>query len=305
MKVRSVLLLVVLLLPVTALPYLVRLTPMVVLSGSMVPYFNPGDLLLLERTDPAQVNVGDVIAFHPPNSKDEMTFVTHRVVDIIEKNGTLYFRTKGDNNDDEDPFLVPQQNVYGRAVFSIPKLGFLTRHNPNKKIRFLFYVLTILMPGIAVVLTELPRILYYSPKLDKELVRLSLKKARAGEILLFPRLAGIFLTSLVFFTLLLSPSIDDGMNTGKFSVLVLRRGVPDYKIVQPGEEIGGSYEYAVNSVLPVMWVVRLYELNPFILRGLNVILSLAITIVVFPLWLKEEPDFRIVRRRNKYVIRRV
>ncbi|ASJ01386.1 signal peptidase I [Thermococcus gorgonarius] len=304
MKIRSIILLVIILLLLPVIPYLTRLTPMVVLSGSMIPYFNPGDIVLLEKTDPAQVEVGDVVAFHPPNSKDETTFVTHRVVDIVEENGTRYFKTKGDNNGDEDPFLVPQENVYGKAVFSIPKLGFLTRHNPDKRARFLFYLFTILVPGMAVVLTELPKILHYSPKLDRQLIRLSLVRARSREVVLFPRLGGVFLVSLIFFTLLLSPSIEDGRNTGRLPVLVLRRGVPDYELIRPGEELVGDYDYAVNSVLPVMWVVRLYEVNPFILRGLNLILSLAITILAFPLWLKEEPNFRIVRRRNKYVTRR-
>lgn len=305
MKIRSLLLLLIVLPFTMAIPYLLSLTPMVVLSGSMVPYFNPGDIVLLERTDPAQVKVGDVIAFNPPDAKDKTTFVTHRVVDVIKKNGTLYFKTKGDNNEDVDPFLVSQQNVYGKAVFSIPKLGFLTRHNPNRRVRLLFYLFTILIPGIGVIMTELPKIIYYSPKLDKILTRISIRRSRSREVVNLPRLLGIFLVSLVFFTILLPPSIENGKNTGRLSVLVLRQGVPDYELVHPGEDIGGEYDYAVNSILPVMWIVRIYEVNPFILKELNIILSLAITILSFPIWVKEELRFRIERRRNKYAIRRV
>jgi len=36
----------------------------------------------------------------------------------------VYYQTKGVNNPYPDPFLVPQENILGTPVFSIPYVGF-------------------------------------------------------------------------------------------------------------------------------------------------------------------------------------
>ncbi|WP_052696205.1 signal peptidase I [Palaeococcus ferrophilus] len=287
------------------LAYVPRLTPMVVLSGSMVPLFNPGDIVLLERVNGSEVHVGDVVAFRPPGARDENTFVTHRIVGIVEENGTRYFRTKGDNNEDEDPFLVPGENVYGKAVFSLPYLGYLTRHNPNRRERLAFYFLTVLVPGVILILGELPKLLYYSPRLEREALKLSTWNSRKVEELSPLRLLTVFVVSLVVFTLLLTPSYEGGLNGGRLPVLLLGAGDTGYVYLPPGEAFDGKFGVAVNAVLPVMWLVRAYGVNPFIVRALNLILSGITTLLLHPIWLKEEPKFKLSRRRNKYAVKRV
>ena len=60
-----------------------------------------------------RVQVGDVISFFDPAGKGT-TVVTHRVTGITEKDGELYFRTKGDYNNTEDRLSVPEENLVGR-----------------------------------------------------------------------------------------------------------------------------------------------------------------------------------------------
>ena len=68
--------------------------PMIVLSGSMETAIYTGDLVFVKIVDTDKLNVGDVIAFR--NEVDTVT--THRIINIVDKNGKRYFETKGDNN---------------------------------------------------------------------------------------------------------------------------------------------------------------------------------------------------------------
>ena len=63
----------------------------VVLSGSMEPDFSAGDIVFIEPVkDGADVQVGDVITFSPR----PQVLMTHRVIERIESEEGLQFRTK-------------------------------------------------------------------------------------------------------------------------------------------------------------------------------------------------------------------
>ena len=303
MRVKYLVLLIFVVPALFLLPSLGRLDLLVVLSGSMQPLFNPGDMVVVEETGPGSITVGDVIAFHPPDAKDEKTLVTHRVVDVVVNGSRLYFRTKGDNNEDIDPFLVPAENVVGRAVFSLPYLGYLTRHNPNRAFKLAVYVLLILIPGALLVYGEVSYLMHYSPKLERMEERFKRWRSRTVDVVLIKRAVGVFLGLFILTTVVFHPSLEKGegvSNSGYLPVLLLRRGVPDYVYLRPDEGYDGDYEVAVNAALPVMWLVRAYEVNPFIVKSLNVIVSLLLTLVMFPLWVREFPDVKSRARRRRH-----
>lgn len=125
----------------------------VVYSGSMAPEMPTGALAVLEPVDPADIEVGDIIAFDPPWDDDEVT-VSHRVIEIIEGE-TLSFLTKGDANEEPDFETVPAASVTGRIVISVSNLGYLlARINDYTRGRlgFVFFVgiPTVLLIGSAV-----------------------------------------------------------------------------------------------------------------------------------------------------------
>lgn len=93
---------------------------MTVLSGSMKPVFNPGDVIIDEKADIEKLKTGDIITF-----KFNSSLTTHRITGIINKNGRIYFKTKGDNNNIEDAGLVNENDVVSRYLFRIPLLGFI------------------------------------------------------------------------------------------------------------------------------------------------------------------------------------
>lgn len=93
--------------------------PLIVLTDSMYPVIQSGDLIICHTEEPENIQVGDVIAFFDPAGNGS-SIVTHRVQEVTE-NG---WRTKGDNNNTEDRMLVPADKLV--AVYEgtrLPGMG--------------------------------------------------------------------------------------------------------------------------------------------------------------------------------------
>lgn len=103
-------------------PSLGGVFPMIVLTDSMYPQIKSGDLIICNTLEPEEVRVDDVISFFDPMGSGT-SVVTHRVLEVIEENGALSYRTKGDNNNAEDQVLVPEKNLVGIYRSRIPGLG--------------------------------------------------------------------------------------------------------------------------------------------------------------------------------------
>ena len=93
--------------------------PFIVLSGSMETEIYKGDLIVTKIVNPENLKVNDVIAFRDA----ENTVTTHRIIDIVNDDGVVYFITKGDNNNSQDQNLVEYQDVEGIYLFRIPGFG--------------------------------------------------------------------------------------------------------------------------------------------------------------------------------------
>jgi signal peptidase len=88
---------------------------LVVVSGSMTPFLNVGDVAVINvRTDLSDVRVGDVIAFYLGRN-----VVIHRVVQVLNTSSGAYV-TKGDANESPDSYRVSHKALLGRYVFKIP-----------------------------------------------------------------------------------------------------------------------------------------------------------------------------------------
>lgn len=88
----------------------------IVSSGSMLPYLKVGDLIVTKNDQ--DINKGDIITFYEENA-----VVTHRVIDVIEENGQVKYKTKGDANTSEDKNYIFNENIEGKLVFRIPFVG--------------------------------------------------------------------------------------------------------------------------------------------------------------------------------------
>ena len=91
-------------------------SPMIVLTDSMEgsnnDSFNGGDLIFIKTVEAEEVKKGDVISFFDPTGNGS-TITSHRVVDFINENVKISFKTKGDNNNTEDKLPVPSENLVG------------------------------------------------------------------------------------------------------------------------------------------------------------------------------------------------
>ncbi|MFC3476874.1 signal peptidase I [Halobacterium litoreum] len=121
----------------------------VVVSGSMRPTLQAGDVVVVSSTAPANVDSGDVVAFDRIAGDGKRT--THRVVEVIERDGQRYFRTKGDANEEADRRLVPEDALIGRMAFSIPYVGWAFSFASTDTGTLAF----VAVPGVLLVVSEL------------------------------------------------------------------------------------------------------------------------------------------------------
>lgn len=103
-------------------PRLIGATPYTVLTGSMVPTYPPGTLVVVKPINTDDLRVGDVVTYQITSG--DPTVVTHRVVAISTKlDGERAFRTRGDANNAEDLNPVRPVQIKGTVVYAIPHLG--------------------------------------------------------------------------------------------------------------------------------------------------------------------------------------
>jgi len=136
---------------------IMRYQPMVITSGSMKPDLYPGDLIISRKVKPEYIEVGDIITYRVKGS----TPITHRVTAVMKREGERMFRTKGDANVAEDPQWVEPEQVIGRLVCIIPKLGYVSQYIKTKR----GFFLTILLPlflamsiGFFIIINEIKKL---------------------------------------------------------------------------------------------------------------------------------------------------
>jgi signal peptidase len=93
-----------------------------ILTGSMSPSAEPGDLYITKITTVSQLAIGDVIAI---NSQESGLFYSHRIVEIRNLNGLLRITTQGDANTtaDRDLFIASKNAAVSRVIYRVPELG--------------------------------------------------------------------------------------------------------------------------------------------------------------------------------------
>jgi signal peptidase I len=125
--------------------------PMTVLTGSMTPKINPGDVIIDKSINSKGIKVGDVITY---KVSDGM-LITHRVIEVINKEGKLGFKTKGDANNVDDNNLVTEEQLVGRYSFRIPYAGYVS----NFARSIYGFVLLILVPIVLLIYDQLKTVL--------------------------------------------------------------------------------------------------------------------------------------------------
>lgn len=112
----------------------------VIVSGSMQPDLMIGDIVIVKKCDKNDINVGDIISYRSGQS-----VITHRIIEFIESDGQTGYITKGDNNNVKDNVVVKFEDIEGKYIGKISKLGNVVLFLKNKiviiSIILIFYLI--------------------------------------------------------------------------------------------------------------------------------------------------------------------
>lgn len=96
--------------------------PVAILTYSMEPIFTRGDAVIVEKLDDEEKNKlkkGDIIQYQV-----DKTVVVHRIIKVKKEDNKKVYILKGDNNNAKDPKPVYMEQIMGKVLFSIPKVGY-------------------------------------------------------------------------------------------------------------------------------------------------------------------------------------
>lgn len=137
-----------------SLPYVSDVQYVSVLSDSMSPALNVGDVVVVAPT--GQIREGDIVSFMRGR-----TLITHRVIGIDGETLT----TKGDANEDSDMGTIDRSQVMGGVLFAIPLMGTLASF-----VKTLYgFIIFVVVPGLLIIGYEL-RAIYNRKKTKAALV---------------------------------------------------------------------------------------------------------------------------------------
>jgi len=245
--------------------------PMIVLSGSMQPYMNPGDIVVVYRVNPdvSKLMKGDVITFRVHLKED--TVVTHRIVGFDGER----IITKGDNNKVEDDFNVTAKDIIGKPVVLIPLAGYVVDaiHRNN----FESYVITVLIPSIYIIASEVQEV-----KKGRGRRKRDERNSRIRRELSVARFFLILASFTVIVYVIASP---------QFAMLL---NVKCVKIVNTttGYVVGRE---GISELIPVFWTVSAGSVSPFLSYLVPLAISLSLTLLSYPVWFTKR---RRVRTRQ-------
>lgn len=107
----------------------------VVATGSMVPKYNVGDVLLSKEIAPENIKVGDDIVYTGKEGSFKDKVVTHQVISVEKDEENYRIITKGIANTKEDPEIT-QNEVMGKIKCKLDVLTFLQKMISNN---YVFY----------------------------------------------------------------------------------------------------------------------------------------------------------------------
>ena len=97
-----------------------RFEPITILSNSMSPFFNRGDIVIFKKIkSEEEVKVNSIIVYTVEDKN-----IAHRVISIKKEKNEIFYQTKGDRNNMVDEGLVKTEQIKGIYSFKIKYAGF-------------------------------------------------------------------------------------------------------------------------------------------------------------------------------------
>ena len=109
-----------------------------VATGSMVPKYEVGDVLISKEIEPSEIKVGDTVVYKGEVGGFKDKFVTHQIQSINkQEDGTYKFTTKGISNIEVDPEISETQ-VYGKIIYKVKTLSLISKLISNVYVFYFF-----------------------------------------------------------------------------------------------------------------------------------------------------------------------
>lgn len=154
-------------------------TPLSVVSDSMAPTFQAGDLILIRSCDPASLKEGDIVTFHTIIN-NEFALNTHRITEIQGPADARSYVTKGDNNDIADIHMITDGDIVGKFVARLPHFGRVVEFLSSS----MGFLLVIVLPLLIFFVYQVYHLVTVSIDLKKALAVESIRQGGQAEDML-------------------------------------------------------------------------------------------------------------------------
>lgn len=138
----------------------------VIMSGSMEPTIMAGDAIVNKRVD-GELEVGDIVTYRSEDPHFYGIMITHRIIDIKQENGELVYVTKGDDNSTPDRLSVKRNQIYGKVVMVIPKIGYLQMFLATSY----GWIIAVVIPCVGVIAYDVVKLIKNIKKNNRHLKR--------------------------------------------------------------------------------------------------------------------------------------
>lgn len=146
-----------------------------IISPSMTPNIQVYDVVFVVRTDPADIQIGDILSYYSTNSYFGNTPITHRVVEKYNTGNGYAFRTRGDANPVNDSELIDEDHIVGVTKLVIPQLGRVQFFLASK---FGWFTI-ILIPAVGVIIYDIMK-LFKLIRIKNKMERLNVEAEEAN-----------------------------------------------------------------------------------------------------------------------------
>ena len=110
-----------------------------IVSRSMENTINKNDIIVVKYVPKTDINENDIIAF---DNGGEV--ITHRIIDIENIDGKIFYTTKGDNNRYPDKDKITYEQIEGKYVLKINGFGYFINILKNRYLLGILFVILIL-----------------------------------------------------------------------------------------------------------------------------------------------------------------
>ncbi|BCI59524.1 signal peptidase I [Solibaculum mannosilyticum] len=124
--------------------------PYIVLSDSMNTEFQVGDMAISKQVDPSTLQPGDIITYRSIDPANYGEMVTHKIREATTYEGKPAFITYGTTTGVDDAYPALQENVFGKYVFHLPKMGYFFQFLKSTA----GYVTLILIPFLLLIVLQ-------------------------------------------------------------------------------------------------------------------------------------------------------